>query len=112
MAFYRVYGKWYHLEYSGYFERVVRARSPREAIFKFARCLSDVEPSAEIEWVTNKPSVVKLGQLEPQPELWVGDGHIYQIRTVTKVEPGEIECPTCKGVGRIQSYIEVTPGGY
>ncbi|MBI4302098.1 MAG: hypothetical protein HY664_05795 [Chloroflexi bacterium] len=112
MASYKVYGKWYHLEYSDYFEEVVDARSSREAVFKAAKWLSEVERAAEIQWVSNKPTAVQLGRLDPEPEFWVGDDQIYQIKTVTKLEPGEVECPKCRGVGKIQGYVEVEQGAF
>lgn len=111
MAFYKVYGKWYHLEYSDYFEEVVKARSPQAALLRFARCLSSAKHFNDIEWECNKPEGVQTGLLDPQPAFWVGDDQIYQVRKITRVKPAEIECPTCKGVGKIQGYIAVEPAG-
>lgn len=110
MPFYKVYGKWYHLQYSDYFEVVVEAPSPRAAILRAAKSLSDVDRAADIEWGHHKPAEVPIGPLDPEPEFWVGDDQIYQIRTVTRVEPGEIECSTCRGLGRIQGYVEAESG--
>ena len=107
MAFYKVYGKWYHLEYSDYFEEIVQATSPRKALLKVARCLSDVDRDADISWDSQPPKVIYPGQLALEPTFWVGDDQVFKVRSITEVERQEIECPTCKGTGKALGYVEV-----
>jgi hypothetical protein len=105
MAFYEIYGKWYHLSYSDYFTRVVKARSPRAALGKLARCFSGVDRNGDISWARDKPTQIAVGQLDPEPEFWVNDDQIYQVRTISKVKPQMIECPTCNGTGKFHSFV-------
>lgn len=108
MALYQIYGKWYHLSYSDYFKHVVRARSPRAALLKAARSLSDVEKASEVDWEGGEPTKITVGQLDPQPRFWVGGDQMFQIRSITQVTPVQAECPTCKGTGKALEYVAAT----
>ena len=106
MPYYEIYGKWYHLSYSHSFREVVSARTPRAAIVKFARDLDGYEEEDDIYW-EHKPARVSLGQQEPEPTFWIGGDQMYTVRHVAQVRPEIVECPECRGEGKVRGYVPV-----
>ncbi len=105
MSFYRIYGKWYHLEYSHYFGEVEEAHSPTDALHSFALHASDFDNEEEVNWDSEKPKEVDVGLLEPKASFWVGDDQMYQIRSIEKVKPSSTVCPECNGTGALNTYV-------
>ena len=110
MPFYEISGKWFHLQYSHHFERVVKAASPKAALYKFAKDVSEVPYVAELEWHRKPLKVVETGVQNPEPILMVGDDQIYEVRKITVVRLAEVECTTCKGTGHTETYVDVETG--
>lgn len=106
MAYYEVSGKWYHLSYSHGFREVVVARTPRAAIIKFAYGLDGADEPDDITWDW-KPVRVKLGQLELEPTFWIGGDQMYKVRHVAQVKPEIVECPECRGEGKVRGFVPV-----
>lgn len=109
MPLFKVYGKRYHRERSDYFSEVVRASSPKAALYRFALCATGVERIAEVQWYRKKPDKVGTGWFDPQPSFWVGDDEIYQVRKISVVTPEVVECPACRGSGTTRGYVEIEP---
>lgn len=107
MPFYDVYGKWFHLQYSEHFSRIVKAPSPEAALLRFARCFSEVTRSSAIEWETSPPEAIKAGLQDPKPAFMVGGDQIYQVRAITTVKPTKTVCPTCEGSGSTRGYVVI-----
>jgi len=108
MPYYRIRGKWYHLEYSDLFNEVIEARSPRSAIITFALDHTGEEQVRKISWDMPLARKIQMGALEPEPAFWVGDDQLYSIRSVTRVVPREVVCPTCEGRGRTQGFVDLS----
>ena len=106
MPYYEIYGKWYHLSSSHSFAEVVRAGTPRAAIVKFARGLDGYEEEDDIYWEL-LPATVAPGQQEPEPIFWVGGDQMYKVRHVAQVRPEVVECPECRGEGKVRGYVPV-----
>jgi len=107
MAYYRVYGKWFHLEYSDLFNEVIEARSARSAIITFALEHTGEDSTRAINWHAPLPKKIQVGLLEAEPAFWVGIDQLYSIRYITRVVPTEVVCPTCEGTGRTQGFVDV-----
>lgn len=86
MPYYRVYGKWYHLEYSDYFEKVLKAQSLKAALYRFAHYASGVKHIADIQWNRGKPKKVEVGKSTSEISFAVGADQICQVRSITEVE--------------------------
>ena len=109
MSLYEIYGKWFHLQYSDYFSKVVKAPSARTALYSFAKCFSGVSRASEIQWQTSPPRVVGVGLQEHEPAFMVADDQMYQIRRIIQVKLATIECQTCNGAGKTEGHIPVEP---
>ena len=107
MAYYEISGKWYHLEYSHSFKEVAKGRTPKAALLRLARCLSDDEDDDDQHWDGGKPRSVPLGQIDPEISFWVGDDQMYQVRFIIRVKPGIVGCPECNGSGKVNGFVPV-----
>lgn len=112
MAYYEIAGKWYHLSYSHSFTEVVSARTPRAAIVKFTRGLDGYEEEDDVYWEL-LPRTVAVGQQEPEPTFWFGADQMYTVRHVAQVRREIVECPECRGEGKVRGFVPVdaAPGG-
>ena len=107
MPYYRIYGKWFHLEYSHFFEEVIKSKSPRAAIIKLAKDSSGEERLSDVSWDKPPSKLIKVGLQETEPTFWVGADQLYQIRSIVEVKPAQIPCRACGGVGKTLGYEEV-----
>lgn len=47
------------------------------------------------------------GQQEPEPTFWVGGDQMYKVRHVAQVRPKVVECPECRGEGKVRGFVPV-----
>jgi hypothetical protein len=107
MGYYKVYGKEYYQEFSDFFEEIVEAKTPREALYKFIRGIGGKTQPRDVQWVSGKPMKVGPGWVTPEPTFWTDCGHIFEVRRIVEVTPARVTCPTCKGAGTIYGYVEL-----
>jgi hypothetical protein len=104
MRYYEIYGKWFHLEYSDFFWKVVEATSPREALDRLAQSLAEDCGESDVDWLTPADEAIQTGIQDTEPSFMVWDDQVYQVRKITEVKPVEVECSHCGGTGRTTGY--------